>query len=207
MNVSTIELDKEAAKEKYKEYLLATKKQKSKEYSAVRRAYRALSKGLKVIDIYAAFEKTGIKADGSGPKLALVRADAKTVYFTKLENGRGEFRRTAPQSWGNQPAPDLILPAETFPTWETQLVGVTANSSGWRQIKNPQIETNVPFIPAHIVVPGKLENYYILFEVNQWKRTAKVRDPYLLQRLNENTFVVLAEWDVSPVEAIVMRGQ
>jgi hypothetical protein len=201
MNVSAIELPKEAAKQKYKEYLEASKRIKSKEYSAARRAYRALSKGLKVIDIWAAFEKTGVKADGSGPKLAIVRADAKEVLFIKGRDGSGRFCIPADRSWNQrETASDVQLPAGTFPNWPT-----SAPNKTW-DIVDQQIVTNVPFVPAHIVMPGKPENYYILFEVNKWFRRQKVRDPYLLQRLSNNTFVVLAEWDVSPVEAIVMRA-
>lgn len=202
MNVATIEMDAEAAQAKYKEYLEASKKQKSKEYSAARRAYRALAKGYKIIDIYKAFEKTGKKTDDT-PKLALVRADAKIVYFTKQNNGGGEFRRTDPKNWGNQPAPDLTLPNGTFKDWERTIPPI---GSSWSSIKNSELETNVPFIPAHIAPDKALENYYILFEVDTWRPHVAVKDPYLLQRLNDNTFVVLAEWDVSPVEAIVMRA-
>lgn len=206
MNVTTIEVDKETAVQKYKEYLEANKKRASKEYSAARRAYRALSKGLKVIDIYQAFEKTGKKADDT-PKLAIVRADSKEVYFTKEASGGGVFRRNNPTDWStrNSTIDTVRLPVGTFKDWEGEL-SQPNNPQSWVRIKDKELVTNVPFIPAHITVPGKLENYYILFEVNQWKTTAKVKDPYLLQRLNANTFVVLAEWDVTDVEAIIMRG-
>ncbi len=206
MNITTIELDKETATQKYKEYLEINKKQKSKEYSAARRAYRALSKGFKVIDIYAAFEKTGVKPDGN-PKLAIVRADAKEAYFTKQGNGAGRFGRNNPLEWHYRPTQDdVLLPIATFKDWE--LIDVTKSHGRWdNTYKQENIVTNVPFIPAHIAPQAKLENYYILFEVDQWKSTAKVKDPYLLQRLNANTFIVLAEWDVSPVEASIMRGQ
>lgn len=205
MNVATIELDKETATAKYKQYLEANKKIKSKEYSAARRAYLALSKGLKVIDIYKAFEKTGVKTDGS-PKLAIVRADSKEVWFTKRERGAGFFSRTRPQTWGQQEtASRVLLPEGTFKDWETE--AQNPNNPTWRRIVDSELVTNVPFVPAHIVMPGKPENYYILFEVDKWRKNMAVQDPYLLQRLNDNTFVVLAEWDVSPVEAIVMRAE
>lgn len=206
MNVTTIELSKEEATKKYKEYLEANKRQKSKEYSAARRAYRALSKGLKVIDIYDAFKRTGLKSDGR-PKLAIIRADAKVAYFEKLADGAGRFTIDDPKSWNSHPryASDVVLPENTFKDWE--LIDPLKGFGAWNNVIDKDSQTNVPFIPAHIAVPGKLENYYILFEVSEWRTVAKVRDPYLLQRLNANTFIVLSEWDVSPVEAIVMRGQ
>lgn len=206
MNVTTIQVDKEEALKKYKEYLEAEKKTKSREYSAARRAYRALSKGLKVIDIYDAFKRTGLKTDGN-PKLAIVRADAKEAFFRKETGGAGKFSIDGPYSFRANKVSDVRLPEKTFcEDWEKEL------PPRQYEIRDKDICAKVPFIPANISVPGKWENYYILFEVSQWfaadkSATAKVKDPYLLQRLNDNTFVVLAEWDVSPVEAIVMRGQ
>lgn len=203
MNVAVIKVDEKEALEKYKQYLNATKKQYGRQYTAARRAYRALSKGLKVIDIYAAFEKTGKKSDDS-PKLAIVRADARQVFFTKLPNGAGCFKRQDPFGWSSKRTNDEVeLPEGTFKNWQP---GIPSATNRWSHILNANIVTNVPFIPAHIFIPGEPENYHILFEVDQWKRHAKVRDPYLLQRLNDNTFVVLAEWDVSPVEASIMRA-
>lgn len=140
--------------------------------------------------------------DGSGPALAIVRADAQGVLFIKGESGGGRFCMPDERSWGtpNEKAADVVLPFGTFPDWPPD------PKQTWRP-KDQVISTNVPFVPAHITMPGKPENYYILFEVDKWARRQRVKDPYLLQRLNDNTFVVLAEWDVSPVEAIVMRGE
>ena len=33
-----------------------------------------------------------------------------------------------------------------------------------------------------------------------------IRDPYLLRRINENLFVVLASWDLTELERAVMEG-
>lgn len=201
MEVATLsantDAEKELAKAKYKEYLEAVKARKSQEYNALRRAYRALSKGYKVIDIYKAFEDTGLGADGR-PKIAIIRADAKLAYFSKERGGGGRFSINAP-SWNRRNTKDdVALPAGVFSDWPT-------GAGAW-DIKDPNASTNVPIIPAHITIPGKLENYYILFEVDKWSTFTATKDPFLLQRLSENTFVVLAEWDVSEVEAVVMRG-
>ncbi len=204
MNVAVIEVDKEEAKKKYQEYLEVTKKRASRHYSYLKRAYRAASKGYKVIDIYQAFEKTGLKANGT-PKLAVVRADARVAYFHKRENGAGIFSRhqTVP-NWGTQEwKTNIDLPVGTFPNWVDKDGHVI--SSFWSNDRG--IQTNVPFIPAHLLPDKPLENYYILFEVDKWSPVAKVKDPYLLERINDNTFIVLAEWDVTDVEAIVMRGR
>ena len=44
------------------------------------------------------------------------------------------------------------------------------------------------------------------FEVTQWDQVPAA-DRYLLKRINSNTFVVLAEWDVTEVEQAAMRAQ
>lgn len=205
MNVATVKVDKELATQKYKEYLEAVKTRKAKEYNALRRTYRALSKGYKVIDIYKAFEDTDVGEDGR-PKLAIVRADAKQVYFTKLAGGAGRFSRHRPNTWQrHEMVSDVNLPAGIFKEW--QPINPNKPITNWGNIKDTESVTNVPIVPASVTMPNAPENYYILFEVDKWSKIAPVRDPYLLQRINNNSFIVLAEWDVTEVEAIVMRGR
>jgi len=202
MDLAVIEVDKEAAEQKYKQYLEATKKRASRQYSQLKRAYRAAAKGFKLIDIYKAFETTGLKPEGT-PKLAIVRADSGTAYFHKRDNGSGIFsrHRTVP-NWGKQEYKSNVeLPEGIFPNWvdkDGKTLSIWSGSSG--------VETNVPVVPAHLLPEKTLDNYYILFEVDKWSPIAPVGDPYLLERVNENTFIVLAEWDVTEVEASIMRG-
>ncbi len=205
MEVSTVDIDKDLAKLKYKEYLEAVKTRKAKEYNALRRAYRALSKGYKVIDIYKAFEDTGLGADGR-PKLAIVRADAKQVYFTKLADGAGRFSRHVPSNWQrHEIATDVNLPQGIFARWK--VIDPAKTDAAWGNIFEAESTTNVPIVPAEVAMPKAPENYYILFEVDKWSKIAPVRDPYLLERINDNSFIVLAEWMVTPVEALIMRSR
>jgi hypothetical protein len=74
-----------------------------------------------------------------------------------------------------------------------------------------EIEADVPTVPAHLLPEGKLDNYYILWKVQEWRlsRTSAVfrkGDPFLLRRVNDNAFIVLAEWDLTEVEQAVIRG-
>lgn len=203
MNVTTVEVEHEVADKKYKEYLEAVKTRKAREYNELRRAYRAMAKGYKLIDIYKAFADTGIDEKGQ-PKLAIARADTKQVYFSKQQNGAGFFTRHRNNWQSRETASEVHLPEGTFEGWE-KIKDANGNRlwNAWAD----RVVTNVPIIPANVVLPGKPENYYILFEVDHWNPVAAVRDPYLLQRINDNTFIVLAEWDVTDVEAIVMRSR
>lgn len=202
MNIATIEVDQEIAEKKYKEYLEAVKTRKAKEYNELRKAYRALSKGLKVIDIYKAFEDTGVDKNGN-PKLAIASADLKQINLVKERDDSCAFTRRR-NSWDKNWSGEVVLPTGIFKEWP-RVLGKDGLPT-W-QIKDDRLTTNVPIIPAHLLPTGDLKNYHILFEVNRWSPIATVGDPYLLQRINANTFIVLAEWDVTDVESIVMRGR
>jgi hypothetical protein len=205
MQVTKVELDKDVAEQKYKEYLEAAKTRQSREYNALRRVYYALKKGYKVIDIYQAFNDTG-KDEYDRPKLAIVRADAKQVYFAKEAEGAGRFTKYDPDDWRERKfAGEVYLPESTFESWKVKNSNLSV--AAWANIFEDKLVTNVPIIPAHIPTPKSLDKYYILFEVDKWSKFAPVKDPYLLERINSNTFLVLAEWNVTDVEAIVMRGR
>ena len=68
----------------------------------------------------------------------------------------------------------------------------------------------MPVVTAEHLRKGSLSDYLILFEVDNWQERVapvpRMGDPYLLKRINNNTFVVMAEWDVTPVEQAIIRG-
>lgn len=200
MDLTKVEVKAEDAEELYKQYLEVVKVRKEKQYEDLKKVYRALSKGYKVIDIFKAFEDTGMTEDGD-PKLAIAQADKREVYFHKRLGGGGVFSHD--QSDWKTTVKDVELPGGIFSEW---LMNEPDKGRSTWNIKKRTQGTNVPLIPAHLLPEGKLENYFILFEVDEWREIATVADPYLLRRINANTFIVLAEWDVTEVEAIVMRG-
>lgn len=202
MDVTKITMSKEEAEVAYKEYLEVVKVRKEKQYEDLKKVYRAISKGYKVIDIFDAFKRTS--SENNQPKLAIVRADSRQAFFQKELGGAGVFSDGNLSDWNRQEkVSDVRLPGETFSEWEME--DEARGRANWN-IKERNIVTNVPLIPGHLLPEGKLENYYILFEVEEWNSVATTVDPYLLKRINANTFIVLAEWDVTDVEAVVMRG-
>ena len=72
-------------------------------------------------------------------------------------------------------------------------------------IKNKSISAPTPVIPAEIMPDGKLENYYILWEVEEWKPVPP-KDPILLKRISPNLFAVIATWNLTKIEQAVMKG-
>ncbi len=202
MNAPTLELDEKQAKQLYNEYAEQIKERgdKAEKYlKDLKSTYYHLSQGRKVIDIFEVFKKSGLKEDGT-PNLAIARADLKKVYFQKEAMGAGCF--TEKDRWYDS-SDNVRLPSGTFPNWP--LVGET---DAWEdtQIKDKTIYSKVPLVPAHIMPDGALDNYYILFEVVEWNAVPVAADPYLLKRINGNAFVVLAEWDITPIEQAIMRA-
>jgi len=196
-NTPTIKIDKEKAKEIYKDYLEAVKTRKEKYLEDLKKVYYHLSKGGRILDIYEVFKTSGVNEEGE-PKLGIIRADAKKCVFHKQSLGSGRFSENI--DWRDQEIParfDVQLPSNTFPEWK---------GNKELEIIRRNIQTKTPICPPHLLPNGKLDNYYILFEVEEWNEMMKAKDPFLLKRINANAFLILAEWDLTEVEQAVIRG-
>lgn len=203
MDVKKITISKEEAKQEYEKYLEIVKVHKERIYEDLKKAYHALSQGNQVIDIFTAFKKTGVNEQGE-PKLAISLAGEREVFFHKQDGGAGRFSDR--ESRWNGTIADVALPDGTFKRWETEKA-----TYGGLRIKRQSIVTKVPPVPAEFVPErGNLNNYYVLWEVDEWvesEAVAAAKDPILLRRINANTFIVFAAWDLTPVEQSIMRGR
>ena len=203
MNAPTIKIDEEKAKEIYKDYLEIVKTRKEKYLKQLKQIYYHLSKGHQVLDIYEVFKESGVNKDGE-PKLAICRADYRDCFFSKLPLGSGFFAKYhSTYRTSNKGA--VILPSNTFPEWKT-IPEPNEFNKDREVIERQSLKTKVPICPAHLLPKGKLDNYYILWEVSEWNEVPVVKDPFLLKRVNSNAFIVLAEWDLTSVEQAVIRG-
>lgn len=195
-----IEMGEEEAKEEYKKYVEAVKTKKEVQYEELKKVYHALSKGMKVIDVYEAMKLGGVDEVNKEPKLAICPANATTVFFEKQALGAGTFSDT--NGWKRGKV-EVILPSGTFPNWGVEQVP----GQQWTRTIRRNLKTAVPIIPAHLLPDAKLQNYFILWEVNNWDEIVPpAGDPYLLRQISPNLFAVLAEWDVTEIERAVMRG-
>ena len=61
-----------------------------------------------------------------------------------------------------------------------------------------------PIPPAHRPA-GSLSRYWECWEVDDWD--VVTTDPMLLKRINYHTFAVLAVWDLTDVERMVIAGR
>ncbi len=204
-NVKTVSMPKDEAEKAYKEYLAIVRTRKEEYVDDLKKVYHALKEGKKVIDIYDAFKKTGVDETGD-PKLAIAVANEKSVFFYKEDNGAGIFSKS---SWGNQEyVVDVRLPSDTFGRWK-MIKSPHSYMKGQRVVKRQKITTKIPIVPAHLLPKGSLSGYYLLWEVDEWKEEVApiaAKDPFLLKRINANTFIIFAAWDLTEVEQIVMKG-
>lgn len=74
-----------------------------------------------------------------------------------------------------------------------------------------RLSSLVPMVPADVRPSGNLKYYFVLWEVEQWSDTSLTavpdRDPYLLQHLAGDLYIVVAEWDLTELERAIMTGR
>ena len=210
MELEKITMPKEVAKEEWKKYNDLLKKRKDQFLKDMKKSMYELSKGNELIDIHKIMGKIGVNKDIQ-PKMAIARADWKSVHFTKRDSGRGFFSEQDSDDWGRSSNGDISLPPETFMQWprlkkELKTTERTYQIDDWN-IANQKMRSKVPIIPSNLMPEGDLKGYYILWEVDAWENLPpKKDDPILLKRITENLFVILGAWDVTELEQSIING-
>ena len=148
--------------------------------------------GNQVIDIVATMQNAGVD-HLQRPRLAIVRADAKLCWFrcTHMARNWGAGRRpifSASDNWHPPKSQSVVLPRNTF------------RIDNDHQTKT--LRAVVPTIPPALMPASNLANYHILWEA-EWE--AIPVDPMLLKHLGKSLYVVLAQWDLTPLEQAVLR--
>lgn len=163
------------------------------------RVYRAMAKGLAVVDVAAALREVGLDERGR-PKLAIVRADARHVFFRARRRGGGVF--SSVPYWNIRGgryhttaarlvvSDAVIFPERTFT--DEQATALTSSDC----------QALVPAVPPEHRPRRGLTRYHILFDA-EWMLEPPV-DPFLLRHLFGSLFVVVAQWDLSEVERMVL---
>jgi len=62
----------------------------------------------------------------------------------------------------------------------------------------------VPLIPVHLRPRKAIDKYHVLWEAD-WNQYPV--DPYLLRRFGADAWLVVAAWDLTPVERAVMSSK
>jgi hypothetical protein len=194
MRLPEIKMDADEADERASRYEDLDPRRMTEEDRATARGYRALADGLMLIDLTLAMREAGLGED-LRPRLAIARADVAAVRFSPSWRGGGVFE---PSVAGRQRAPSkfIAMPPGTFPplpdgisTWAIR--GAVAHTPA------------IP--PEHRPAPSALKDHHVLWEA-VWE-PAPPDDPFLLRHLAGSLYVVLAQWDLTPLEQAVMRGR
>jgi hypothetical protein len=213
MNLDTITMDRTEAREAFLNYRRAVRAGASdklaeaqREYESIDRAvmqgYKALAGGQQLLRLSGALAAGGVESwegqtwDGKAvdvevPKLAVVRADASSV-FTKGVDRDGDVIFHANQRESSAKVDRL----RCFGAFEPDETRTQQHRTWYRAM--------VPTIPPPLRPPYKLSGYHLLWEA-EWSGVAPV-DPALLKHLGGDLFVVLAVWDLSPLEQAVLAG-
>lgn len=209
MNVSAIQMDPAEAQQKlmaYREFLTDRHSGKVEaEFTAAARAYEELAKGTPLIDPVEAIRSCGWRADGR-PVLAIARADQKHVVWHVSRSARrwnnGWSGAWAPMEWeyraskernDRQRAHNLRFPVPNVMT-EPPVEPKTGKAM-------------VPLVPPAAYPPRglNLAKHFVLWEVESWDLAPPI-DPMLLRHIGGNLWAVVAQWDLTEVERMIIAG-
>lgn len=197
MNIQPITMEQQQAREAYLEY----RREVRARYGSVAgatvadrttlAAYRELGRGRQLLDLHKVMREVGHDAQFR-PVLAICRAGAQWCACRRFRDGGVLFRVETPDlGWADRDSKtrgDVRLAPGTLP-------GLAGNS--WTF----DVRAMVPEVPIHLR-PAKLEKYHVLWEAT-WEPVPPA-DPFLLRHLTGSLYTVLAQWDLTPIEQLVL---
>lgn len=166
------------------------------------RAYQAMADGNRILNLPHVLKAAGIQPKTHLPALAIARADWKSCFF-QVDYGQCWYSSDSNIPWnvrmrkgkGFIPFAQSVFPSETTNThWRTN----TAN------LPRYPAKAMVPAIPAHLR-PSNVDEMYILWDA-VWETRPPI-DPLLLKRVSDTIYVVLASWDLTPLEQAILEGR
>lgn len=197
MNIETIAMSQREARQQFLDYRNNIKDRHNEEDRAVMDGYRHLARGSALLDLRSAM-RAGGQDDKSRPKIAITRADFKWCWFEYTDTGARFVgtNKDGRDSWG--------VKSHTYNTVRMP-DAVLVRPETWQRRNDARARALVPMIPPKFRPTAKLSNYHIMFEA-EWRPVPPV-DPFLLKYLGGTLYVVLAHWDLTPLEQAVLAGR
>lgn len=151
------------------------------------KAYRAMRAGKRVLNLYECMRKAGCNSDGL-PKLAIAQARATHIFL----------------HYRDQSQRDVYFSMETFSTsgWWGKAISVPRAMLPEIQPQERCPWATVPTIPPKYR-PSDIYPYYVLWDA-KWNQTAP-KDPFLLKKLGGPLYMIVAGWDLTPLERSLLR--
>jgi hypothetical protein len=193
MDLAPLDISREEATAKLAEYEQALRAERSAEDEAIAAGYRAAARGLPVISLQRAIAAGGFFDNGL-PRLAVISATATECYarwsghdlvFADRDDQRANRGALVGAHSVRVPVAGDDLPGDFRRRWQTG-------------------HTLVPLIPPKCRPrPRRLRHCHILWEVEQWEMVP-ARDPALLRHVRGDLWAVLATWDLTDLERLVL---
>lgn len=209
MDVETISMPREEAKERLDEYRAALRRRADVEYERVAAGLEHLAQGQQLLvlpDVIAAAPRD----ERGRPRLAIARADRTQVRYRRERGDRRE-RFSTDFQWrrGGRPMRDGVIDMPATPA--------TPPFPRTQHPDRPWIDSQlegyalVPLVPPAVRGKRDLKRHFILWEVEAWADTAigvdADRDPYLLERIDVDLYAIVGEWDLTEIERAITRGR
>jgi len=193
MDLLPLEIGADEAREKLAEYQEALRRERTAEDAAIEAGYRAAARGLPVISLSRTIAAGGFHDDGL-PRLAVIGAEATECYARwdsrALVYADRDDRAANRGALVGAHSVRVPLAADDLP-------------DGLRRPWHAG-RTLVPLIPPrHRPGPRRLRHCHILWEVEEWQMVPPV-DPALLRHVRGDLWAVLATWDLTGLERLVL---
>lgn len=205
MDVHAVTMEPEAAGAAFKEYRAAFMAERNRIDGELMRGYKALANGKTLISLTEAIQAGGVD-DFGRPRIAIARADEQQIEMRRTRLGGVVYH---PDNWRRLRASDrvLSLPDGTLPelTSAQEVHKTRTNWGGTDAAWNQLWAARTPFIPPQYRPPHALTNYHLLWEA-EWRIAAGAQrlDPMLLRRIGGDLFAVVAAWDLTEIEKLVL---
>ena len=220
MELSTIEMPREQAREAFKDYRAAVRARHDEEDQSLMRGYRELATGRHLIRLSDTIRAGGfeqlefrrstarrgprVMVTGQLPRLAVARADARLCFTDGVQQDGSVHFRGKGEIHARNRADRIDLP-QVFEADE-HLVGLADTwVTTWR---TPRFRAIVPNVPPPLRPSDALGNYHLLFEA-EWALAAPAApvDPALIKHIGGDIWAVHAVWDLTELERAVLSGR
>lgn len=194
MQVEKLEVDRSKAKELHALYHQHRKDETAMD-AEIRRTYREIGQGRMIIRALASIEAAGLFTEGpyvGCPKLAIARADSTHCELSRWTDRVQMFSMTLAN--GLQRRREIRRSSAQGRYFDIPMVGSKSERD---------CAATMPMIPPHLRPKKSLHLYHVLWEA-EWNRRVPPHDPYLLRRLTGDMWLVVAVWDLTPVERAAM---
>lgn len=198
MNVTEVTMEPEAAAAAFKEYRAAFMAERNRIDGELMRGYKALAEGKTLISLGDAISKAGCDEMGR-PQVAIARADERAVQMQRTKAGAITYWPANTRATAGDRRFDL-------PDGTVRALTDADPKSRWGDpLATNRWFATLPFIPPQYRPPHGLVNYHLLWEA-EWRSSfgPQRRDPLLLKHIGGQLFAVLAAWDLTEVEKLVL---